>query len=104
MLVTELFEAFGRDHRLTLRTDPETPGALRLIDSESRELISLVRSPADFNRMLTNRRIVPGLNLIVIIPPRVYADHRQIIDNIISFSRHLDRAVKFQLASGQLLN
>lgn len=104
MLVTELFEAFGRDHRLTLRTDPETPGALRLIDSESRELISLVRSPADFNRLLTNRRIVPGLNLIVVVPPKVYAEHKQIIDNIVRFSQPLDRAIKFQLASGEPLN
>ena len=102
MHLTDLFEAY-RHRKLTLRSDPETPGALRLIDSNSRELIALVRSPAEFINKMKSHRLIPALDFVIVIPPQVYTQNQTVIDNIVQVSRYLDRPVKFELAGGQPL-
>ena len=85
---------------LTLRTDPEAPGVLRLIDSNSRQLIGLIRSPADFVRIM-QPRTMHGRGFKIKIPPQAYQDNKELIDNVRRFaqtvSQQQKRPIQFDL-------
>ena len=83
MLFTELFEqdAIIPHGHYTLRSDPDTPGALRLINTDTRELVGLVRSPADFLR-LANPRTLRGADIEIKVPGAVYQANAQIVQAI----------------------
>ena len=72
MILTELFEqeAIIAHGHYTLRTDPDTPGALRLINTDTRELVGLIRSPADFVRLATPRTL-RGADIEIKVPGAV---------------------------------
>jgi hypothetical protein len=92
MRYSEFFESY-RDINtvnLTLRTDPDTPGALRLIDTNSRQLMGLVRSPADITRFM-NPRQTHGGAFVIKIPPQVYQENKDLIDNIMKFKSTIEK-------------
>lgn len=104
MLVDELFEATLPDLRprlLVLKTAPETPGALRLIDGATRELVGLIRSPADFMRLINPQQKQHGADLVIKVPPQVYQSNRSLIDNIMRFgqgmAQEFQRKITFDL-------
>lgn len=108
MRLAELFETY-RDLvniKLTLRTDPETPNALRLIDTNSRQLIGLVRSVKDFDHLMHKRNLHGG-SFEITVPPQVYQHNQQLIDAIVRFRdvlvRMQGRPITIKLASGQVL-
>ncbi len=102
MLISDLLESFRDIHTvaLTLRTDADTPGALRLIDTNNRQLVGLVKSPADFLKLM-NPRITHGSDFRIKVPPQVYQDNRGLIDTIIKFGPQIEkqhrRPIKFDL-------
>lgn len=75
---------------LTLRTEPDAPNVLRLVDSRTRQLIGMINSPADFSRLIGPRH-VHGTNLSIKVPPQVYEQNRTLIDNIIKIKSVLER-------------
>lgn len=97
--ILETYQDLNQRH-LVLRTEPDDPQALRLIDRNTRQLLGIVRSPADFTRLMTNK-LVPGRSIIVTVPPSVYKDNQSVIDAIQKFSvqisRIQDREIRFDL-------
>lgn len=108
MHLTELFETYKDlvSVKLTLRSDPETPGALRLLDTNTRQLIGLVRSVRDFDHLM-HRKNLHGGSFEIVIPPQVYADNQQLVDSLVRFRDALmrthGRSITMKLASGQEL-
>lgn len=108
MYLTELFETYQDliNVKLTLRTDPETPGILRLLDTNSRQLIGLVRSVKDFDHLM-HRKNLHGGRFEIVIPPQVYTENQQLIDSLVRFRdalvRSHGRPIVMKLATGQEL-
>lgn len=105
MLVLELFEAYRDINPVTLvlRTDTDMPEVLRMVDTTTRDLHGLIRSPADFVRLMDPRNI-HGSQFRIKVPPQVYQEHKGLIDSLMRFKIQIEkrhkRPIEFDLQQG----